>query len=312
MREGLLIGLGGTILGLAVAIGANGVLLALAPPQIPRLRELAIDPRVFLLCSLASLAAALCASLIPALRAVRIGLSEGVRLEGVRHTGSTRLQRFFLIGQLSFSVLLLIGSGLLIKTLIDSITLHVTNDPSKLVAIKVSLPRENQVVFTSELERRLRSLPRGRGFCFLPPSRASSEFREQIHHSRTPQGGALCLVSSATCRLAILSTYGITRYATGLRSVEIAIRGALGATPKGILRLVVIQGTKVAFSGVLIGTVGALGFSHLLASAFFDVVHVPSLYFVIPLGFALAAALACWSAARKPCSADPADVLRTL
>lgn len=71
--------------------------------------------------------------------------------------------------------------------------------------------------------------------------------------------------------LAAMGLYGVIAYSVTQRTREIGIRTALGATPGNILTLIVRSGLRLTAAGLLIGVVGALGLSQILASLLFDV-----------------------------------------
>jgi predicted permease len=116
--ENTLLALLGGALGLAVAYGALQGLLALAPQRLPRLDEIALDARSLGFGLLVTVAAAALFSVAPLLRAVRHKLS--TRLRGSRGASSGRAQlrsqNALVIGQVALALVLLVSSGLMIRT----------------------------------------------------------------------------------------------------------------------------------------------------------------------------------------------------
>jgi putative ABC transport system permease protein len=71
--------------------------------------------------------------------------------------------------------------------------------------------------------------------------------------------------------LAALGVYGVTAYLTRRRTREMAVRLALGATPRALERLVLRQGLTIAAVGVPGGVLLALGSSRFLQQYLYDV-----------------------------------------
>jgi len=117
--ESLIIGLLSGVLGLGLAWGALRVLVALAPSGIPRLQEISIDGTVLLFTlGIAVLASVLFGS-IPVLKYAGAHLSTGIR-EGGRALSQSRQQHrarnVLVVIQVSLALVLLICSGLMIRT----------------------------------------------------------------------------------------------------------------------------------------------------------------------------------------------------
>ncbi|HTS12939.1 MAG TPA: ABC transporter permease [Candidatus Limnocylindrales bacterium] len=111
--------------------------------------------------------------------------------------------------------------------------------------------------------------------------------------------------------LAAVGIYGTVSYWVRQRTQEIAIRMALGAQPRNIFGLVIARGVEMIAAGLVIGIVGALGATRILANMLFGVKQTDPLTFagvsVVLLG---AAVLACYMPARRAMDVDPMTALR--
>ncbi len=111
--------------------------------------------------------------------------------------------------------------------------------------------------------------------------------------------------------LAVMGTYGLVAHSTVLRSREMGIRLALGATRGDLLWLVLKQGMRLVIVGLLLGLAGAAAISRLLQGFLFG---VPTLNVASILGVCLlllaVAFLACYFPARRAARTDPMIALR--
>jgi putative ABC transport system permease protein len=88
---------------------------------------------------------------------------------------------------------------------------------------------------------------------------------------------------------------------------------ALGAQRKGIARLVVISGAKLALVGCILGVLGSLAVSRLVSSFLFDVSATdPMIYLAAVAVMMLMALLASALPATRAASADPIQALRSI
>src|SRR5207248_2613174 len=95
------------------------------------------------------------------------------------------------------------------------------------------------------------------------------------------------------------------------RRQEMGIRMALGAARSDIVRSVVAQGLVLAGYGIVVGLIVAFGFTRVMATLLYDVgTHDLGTFVLIPIVFAIIAALASYFPARRAIQVDPADALR--
>ena len=71
--------------------------------------------------------------------------------------------------------------------------------------------------------------------------------------------------------LAATGIYGVVAYRTQLRTHEIGIRVALGASRADVLRLVLMQGVRLTVAGLVLGLVLAFGLTRFIAASLYGV-----------------------------------------
>jgi putative ABC transport system permease protein len=121
----------------------------------------------------------------------------------------------------------------------------------------------------------------------------------------------LSLFAGIGVLLAAIGIYGVVGFLVEQQTRAIGVRMALGATPQGILKMVLSSVARWTAAGVAAGLLGAWLCSRLLESLLFEVrAHDPlllgSALFVL-LGVAFFAA---WIPARRAMRADPIVALR--
>ena len=122
----------------------------------------------------------------------------------------------------------------------------------------------------------------------------------------------LCSFAGIALILSAVGIYGLLAYDVSKRTHEIGIRGAIGATNKQIITMVLRQGLWKAGVGLLIGLAGAFYLSKFMTSLLFEVEPIDPLTFVlVPVLLLAVAVLASYIPARQASRIEPARALRT-
>ncbi|HET9741865.1 MAG TPA: ABC transporter permease [Terriglobales bacterium] len=120
VSESAVLAVAGAVLGAAIANWAVAGMLKLYPDNLPRAADIGIDYRVLLFTAALAISAGVLAGLMPALRVSAPNLADSMR-EGGRSSTSgvahARVRSVLVVAQTALGVMLLIGAGLLIRSL---------------------------------------------------------------------------------------------------------------------------------------------------------------------------------------------------
>ena len=167
LTESLLLALVGGGLGALVSGALVDALLRLQPQGVPRLGEVRIDGGVLAFAALLSLATSLAFGVLPALQMSRRATAQSLRQgsRGILGGSRTRLRSALVVGQIALAMVLLAGSGLLLR----SFTLLRRVDPGfdarSALTFRFTLPESayadegRLVAFQDALAARLEALP---------------------------------------------------------------------------------------------------------------------------------------------------------
>jgi putative ABC transport system permease protein len=142
LTESCLLSLSGGALGLALAWWGTKTVIRLIPEALPRAEAIGLDTQVLLFTLGVSILTGVVFGLVPALKSSQPNLAESLKEEGrgssgVRH----RTQRILVVVEMAMAVVLLIGAGLMIRSLAKLWSVNPGFDPNNVLTFGVSSPR---------------------------------------------------------------------------------------------------------------------------------------------------------------------------
>ncbi|MGH9778816.1 MAG: ABC transporter permease [Candidatus Acidiferrales bacterium] len=168
LTESLLLAMAGCALGLLLAWWGIAALVAASPPQLPRVSAIQVDRVALAFAVAVGALTGLLFGLAPALQNTRTHLAEALK-EGVRGAGGglphNRLRRGLIVAEMALSVTLLVGAGLLTRSLLRLLDVDPGFRPENLVTMTISFSSAKYSqegrnrAFVEELLPRLESLP---------------------------------------------------------------------------------------------------------------------------------------------------------
>ncbi|HEY2461434.1 MAG TPA: ABC transporter permease [Candidatus Acidoferrum sp.] len=174
LTESMLLSLIGGAAGIATAAGTLGFILRYVPSNLPRLNEVRIDWVVLAFALLISILTGLVFGLAPALHSAKVALYAAIREGSVGSgygTKTGRLRDVLIVSELAFAVILMVGAGLLLRTLRDLLQENPGFSPTQVVTANTWLGVPNdpkadpylgipgKAAFDRELLRRMKAIP---------------------------------------------------------------------------------------------------------------------------------------------------------
>jgi len=167
LSEAVILGAAGGLLGFWLCLFGVDAIRRWAPSAMPRLAEVSVNLPVLAFVLAASVGTSLLFGLVPALRASNVNvqhlLKEGGRALGAG--GMHRIQRALVVSEVAIAVVLLVGSGLLLRTFGNLLEVDPGFALEGRTALQVSLPRfsyqdrESVTAFLDGLHERLDAIP---------------------------------------------------------------------------------------------------------------------------------------------------------
>ncbi len=166
LAESLLLAVLGGVLGIALAAGALRLIQHYSPYDLPPALAPELNLPVLAFCFAVTLVTALISGVAPALQAARVDINQGLKeaSKGSAGQGTQRLRRLLVAGEIALSVMLLIGSALLIRSFSNLISVDPGFDPKNVTSAVVTLPEtrynhDQVTAFWDRLVPRIESLP---------------------------------------------------------------------------------------------------------------------------------------------------------
>jgi putative ABC transport system permease protein len=143
LTESLVLAAAGGLLGSVLAAWGLNLVTALVPENLPRAGEISLDGRVLAFTAGLSLLTGVIFGLLPARRATGENLSESLK-EGGRGSSSgmegRRTLKILVVSEVAISLMLLVGAGLLVNSLLRLRAVNPGFNPENLVTVQISLP----------------------------------------------------------------------------------------------------------------------------------------------------------------------------
>jgi predicted permease len=122
----------------------------------------------------------------------------------------------------------------------------------------------------------------------------------------------LALAALVALFLGSVGIYGVLSYVVSLRTAEIGIRSALGASPRDVRRMVLSQGIRLGIVGVLIGLIAAVALGRVMRTLLYDTSSVDPVTLIAASALFMAVAIfASLVPAERAAGTSPVHALRS-
>jgi predicted permease len=187
LTESILLAGAGGALGLLLAFWGVKAVLGALPGALPRADEVSLDSRALLFTMAVSLFAGIVFGLAPALKTSRVNLQEILKEGGRSFSGARfRLHGIFVAVEVAMALVLLVGAGLMVRSLAALWRVDPGFNPSHAITFSLSLPADSA---TSSAETRARLRQFDEKMHSIPGVQAVSVTlgsRPMIHNSSEP------------------------------------------------------------------------------------------------------------------------------
>jgi putative ABC transport system permease protein len=166
LAESLLVSLAGSVVGLLLAVWLVGLVVSLAPRELPRLAELAVDWRLAAAAVVVGLGAGLVAGLIPAAQLSRPRPPDalGAGRSATASRGTRRVRDGLAVAEIALAVALVVGAGLLLRSFARLVSVDPGFRADRVLALQVFAwdrqdTPEKRAAFFADTIRDLSALP---------------------------------------------------------------------------------------------------------------------------------------------------------
>ena len=167
LTEGVVLSCSGAVLGLLLAIGGTRALAELDAVSIPLLRGVQTDATVLGFTLAVAILTGVLFGLAPALQARSAGLHDALK-DATRGSTEGRARGWvrstLVVSEIAFACVLLVGAGLLIRSLIQVLEVDMGFEPARAATIRVDpdsryTTREQRTAYFDEVLRRVKAIP---------------------------------------------------------------------------------------------------------------------------------------------------------
>lgn len=343
LTESLLLSIASGALGLVIAVWGTHTCLKLLPQTLPRAEEIGLDLRVLFFTLVITLLTGTLFGLLPAFRTSQTDPHSALKAGGrgssaVRH----RAQSIFVVSEMAIALVLLIGAGLMIRSLqrlwkVDPgfnpqnvLTFGYTLPPSMIggnpTAIRSAFHNFEDQIAPTGISAVLRYQGDLTGVFNAIRRTVDQNSHEQIFYDvHTMQSSlssslaqrrfVMILLGSfaaLSLLLASIGIYGVIAYLVEQRSQEIGIRLALGAQRTHVLSLILWQGMRLALIGIAIGIAAGLVLTRMMTRMLYGISATdPGTFIGVAALLMLVVAAACYIPARRASHVDPMHALHS-
>ncbi|MBI4851111.1 MAG: ABC transporter permease [Acidobacteria bacterium] len=169
LTESLILALVGGTLGLLLATwGVSAIISFPGLDSVPRMIDVKVDGQVLIFTLILSCATGVIFGLVPALQSTKLDLNESLKESNRATTGScgqNKLRSILIVAEITFTLILLISSGLFIKSFVKLQQVDAGFKSDNILIATLSLPKtkypepEQKVAFYQELLTRLATIP---------------------------------------------------------------------------------------------------------------------------------------------------------
>ena len=167
LAETLLLSLTGGALGLLLARVGISLIQKFLADRLPLATEIALDAQVLAFTVFLALFAGILAGLLPALRFTRTDVNEALKQgqRGSSDSGGGRTRGLLVVAEVALSLVLLIGAGLMVRSLLQLSSVRPGFDPSNVLTATLTVPAKKfpnpaaQISFFDQVLRQIRATP---------------------------------------------------------------------------------------------------------------------------------------------------------
>jgi predicted permease len=167
LAETVVLSVAGGALGLLLARFSIGLMVKLLADRLPRFVEVTLDTRVLVFTLVVSVLTGVLAGLIPSLRFTRTDVNEALKQgsRGSSDASGGKTRNVLVVSEVALSLVLLIGAGLMVRTLWELRSVKPGFDSSNVLTMDIVVPRDRfpspsgQINFFQEVLQRVRALP---------------------------------------------------------------------------------------------------------------------------------------------------------